>query len=152
MKMNLRNCLSMLTPPESVPEVSGTLIYPMIMMCVGTAIIVFLLSYVVPQVATIFAQQHADLPLATKVLIRFSAFVTSHWAPMAILSLAFVAGIVGALATPRGRSLYHYCDQTYSRRITRAIERVMTLAMAAVIVFMMLAVLMPIFQLNQLMQ
>jgi type II secretory pathway component PulF len=29
---------------------------------------------------------------------------------------------------------------------------VMTLAMAAVIVFMMLAVLMPIFQLNQLMQ
>jgi type II secretory pathway component PulF len=32
------------------------------------------------------------------------------------------------------------------------LEPVMTLAMAAVIVFMMLAVLMPIFQLNQLMQ
>jgi type II secretory pathway component PulF len=32
------------------------------------------------------------------------------------------------------------------------LEPVMTLAMAAIIVFMMLAVLMPIFQLNQLMQ
>jgi general secretion pathway protein F len=37
-------------------------------------------------------------------------------------------------------------------QMTTVLEPVMTLAMAAVIVFMMLAVLMPIFQLNQLMQ
>jgi type II secretory pathway component PulF len=36
--------------------------------------------------------------------------------------------------------------------MTTVLEPVMTLAMAAIIVFMMLAVLMPIFQLNQLMQ
>ena len=137
----------MLTAPESVPD--SALIYPMIMMCVGTPIIVFLLSYVVPQVATIFAQQHADLPLATKVLIKFSALVTAHWVVATMLLAGIVAAIAGALATSRGRSLYHYCDQTYSRRITTVIEPVMTLAMAAIIVFMMLAMLMP---LNQLMQ
>jgi type II secretory pathway component PulF len=147
MKTNLRNCLSMLTAPESVPD--SALIYPMIMMCVGTAIIIFMLSYVVPQVATIFAEQHADLPLATKLLLRFSALVTAHWVVATMLLAGIVAAIAGALATSRGRSLYHYCDQTYSRRITTVIEPVMTLAMAAVIVFMMLAVLMP---LNQLMQ
>ena len=37
-------------------------------------------------------------------------------------------------------------------QMTTVLEPVMTIAMAAVIVFMMLAVLMPIFQLNQLMQ
>ena len=37
-------------------------------------------------------------------------------------------------------------------QMTTVLEPVMTLAMAAIIVFMMLAVLMPIFQLNQLMQ
>ncbi len=37
-------------------------------------------------------------------------------------------------------------------QMTTVLEPLMTLAMAAVIVFMMLAVLMPIFQLNQLMQ
>ena len=37
-------------------------------------------------------------------------------------------------------------------QMTTVLEPVMTLAMAAVIVFMMLAVLMPIFQLYQLMQ
>ena len=37
-------------------------------------------------------------------------------------------------------------------QVTTIMEPVMTLMMAAVIVFMMLAVLMPIFQLNQIMQ
>jgi type II secretory pathway component PulF len=134
----------------SVSEDGGALIYPIITMSVGTGIILFLVTYVVPQVATIFEQQHASLPEATKLVIRFSAAVAGHWLPMATLLVALVAGIVGALATPRGRRLYQYYD--HSPQITTVLEPVMTLAMAAVIVFMMLAVLMPIFQLNQLMQ
>jgi type II secretory pathway component PulF len=121
------------------------------MMCVGTGIMVFLVGYVVPQVAAIFEQQHASLPLATKLVIRFSAFVTGHWLAAAIVSVVLVAGIAGGLATPRGRRLYEHYDRD-SSRINTILEPVMTLAVAAVIVFMMLAVLMPIFQLNQLMQ
>jgi hypothetical protein len=66
---------------------------------------------------------------------------------MTILSVGLVAGIVGALATPRGRRLYDYYNSRPSE-INTVLEPVMTLAMAAIIVFMMLAVLMPIFQLN----
>jgi len=124
----------------------------MIMVCVGSAIIVFLVTYVVPQIGAIFAQQHADLPLATQLLIRFSALVTDHWLMAAIRLAVLVAGIVGAFATPRGRSFYQYCDDRYySRQMNAVMEPVITLTMAAVIVFMMLSVLMPIFQLNQLM-
>ena len=133
----------------SVSELGGALTYPIIMMCVGTAIMAFLVAYVVPQVATIFEQQHAALPLATRLVIRFSALVTGHWVAMVIPLVVIVVGIAGALVSPRGRRLYHYYD---SRPINSVLEPVMTLAMAAVIVFMMLAVLMPIFQLNQLMQ
>ena len=137
-----------------VSELGGALTYPIIMLCVGTGITAFLVAYVVPQVASIFVQQHAALPLATKLVIRFSAFVTGHWLATAITFPVFVAGIVGALATPRGRRLYHHYDHrlAQSPQITELFEVVMTLAMAAIIVFMMLAVLMPIFQLNQLMQ
>ena len=51
---------------EFVTKVRGALTYPIIMMCVGTGIMAFLVAYVVPQVATIFEQQHAALPLATQ--------------------------------------------------------------------------------------
>jgi type II secretory pathway component PulF len=138
----------------SVGELGGALTYPLIMMCIGTGITAFLVAYVVPQVAAIFVQQHVALPLATKILIRFSAFVTGHWLAFAIPFAVIVVGIPGAFATPRGRRLYHDCDRrlAQSPQIAEWLEPVMTLAMAAIIVFIMLAVLMPIFQLNQLMQ
>ena len=137
-------------------QTRAALTYPIIMLSVGTAIVVFLVAYVVPQVSTIFIQQHAALPASTRLLVRTSRFFTSHWLALALLLLATVAGVGGTLATPPGNRLYHYYLDEVVRphidEITTVLEPVMTLAMAAVIVFMMLAVLMPIFQLNQLMQ
>ena len=137
-------------------QMRGAFAYPIIMLSVGTAIIAFVLAYVVPQVATIFDQQQAALPASTKLLIRTSGFVSIHWLAFALLLLATVGGVVGALATPSGNRLYQYylydVVRPHSREIATVLEPVMTIAMAAVIVFMMLAVLMPIFQLNQLMQ
>jgi general secretion pathway protein F len=244
---------------EFITKVRGALTYPIIMMCVGGAIMAFLVAYVVPQVATIFEEQHAALPLATRVLISISAIVTGYWLVLLLLIGGLVAGFTGAMATPRGRRLYdtailkiwyigptmiriicarfartlatllasgvqllpaldavkgvvtngllkdaveqsreniregHGMGQTLARsglfpplliemirvgersgelermlervadnyerevshslsQMTTVLEPLMTVAMAAVIVFMMLAVLMPIFQLNQLMQ
>jgi len=244
---------------DFITKVRGALTYPIIMMCVGTAIMAFLVAYVVPQVATIFEQQHAALPLATRVLISISGMVTTYWLPMGLLLVGMVAGFTAAMATPRGRRIYdttilkvyylgptmiriicarfartlatllasgvqllpaldavkgvvtngllkdaveksresiregHGMGETLSQsglfpplliamirvgersgelermlervadnyerevahslsQMTTVLEPVMTIAMAAVIVFMMLAVLMPIFQLNQLMQ
>ena len=57
---------------EFMAKVKSALTYPIIMMCVGAAIMTFLVTYVVPQVATIFEQQHAALPLATQILIAIS--------------------------------------------------------------------------------
>src|SRR5216684_1480606 len=91
---------------EFITKVRGALTYPIIMMCVGTAIMAFLVAYVVPQVATIFEQQHAALPLATKILITFSGMVTTYWLPIGLLLIAMVAGLTGAMATPRGRRIY----------------------------------------------
>ena len=135
-------------------ELDGALTYPLIMLCVGTGIVAFLLAYVVPQVATIFEQQQVALPSSTKFVLGLSAFVTGHWQALAIPFAAVVVGVGGGLATPPGRRLYRYYDHKLARspRTVAVLEPVMTLAMAAVIVFMMLAVLMPIFQLNQLMQ
>lgn len=91
---------------EFVAKVRGALTYPIIMMCVGTAIMFFLVSYVVPQIATIFQQQHAVLPLMTRALIGFSNFVINYW-PLIVLSVLGIAGgIIAGLSTARGRRIY----------------------------------------------
>jgi len=91
---------------EFVSKVRGALTYPIIMMCVGTAIMGFLVTYVVPQVATIFEQQHAVLPLMTRVLIGISDFLTAYWLVLLILLAGGIAGIVSGLSTRWGRRLY----------------------------------------------
>jgi general secretion pathway protein F len=91
---------------EFVSKVRGALTYPIIMMCVGGAIMGFLVSYVVPQVATIFQQQHAVLPLMTRVLIGLSDFLTTYWLALLILLVATIAGIISGLSTRAGQRFY----------------------------------------------
>jgi general secretion pathway protein F len=240
-------------------EVRGALTYPIIMMIVGTAIMAFLVVYVVPQVATIFEQSKAALPLATRFLIGLADVLSNYWWLLLLGLGAIITLIVFGFSTPGGRRFYdkwilrvpyvgptvtltvcarfartldtllssgvqllpaldavklvltnglmrdaieqarneiregHGMGQTLAtsklfpplliemirvgertgeierllqraadayerevaaslRQMTTVLQPVMTIAMAAVIVFMMMAVLMPIFQLNQLVQ
>jgi general secretion pathway protein F len=91
---------------EFVAKVRGALTYPIIMMCVGVLIMGFLVSYVVPQVATIFEQQHAVLPLMTRVLIHGSDFLAHYWFELLFLLVALLAGVTFALSTTAGRRVY----------------------------------------------
>jgi general secretion pathway protein F len=91
---------------EFVSKVRGALTYPIIMMAVGGAIMGFLVTYVVPQVATIFDQQHVVLPLMTRVLIGLSNFLSTYWLLLLIGLVGIVAGIFAGLSTKRGRRFY----------------------------------------------
>ncbi len=88
---------------EFISKVRGALTYPIIMMCVGTAIMAFLVAYVVPQVALIFKESRVALPLATRMLISVSNLFTGYW-PFLLAGLAsVVAAVVFFLSTKRGR-------------------------------------------------
>jgi len=63
-------------------------------------------TYVVPQVATIFDQQHVVLPLMTRVLIGLSNFLSAYWLLLLIAIVGIIAGIFAGLSTKRGRRLY----------------------------------------------
>ncbi len=123
---------------EFMAKVRGALTYPIIMMCVGTAIMAFLVTYVVPQVATIFEQQHAALPLATQILIAISSFLTGYWIWIALFVIGAVAGIAYGLSTARGRRLYDtavlrapYLGQTIVRIICARFARTLATLLAA---------------------
>jgi general secretion pathway protein F len=91
---------------EFMSKVRGALTYPIIMMCVGSLIMIFLMSYVVPQITMIFQQQHVVLPLMTRVLIALSSFVTGYWLVLVALLLGTIGTIMFGLSTRRGRRIY----------------------------------------------
>lgn len=71
----------------------GAALYPAIVSVVALAIVMFLLAYVVPQVANVFAGSKRALPLLTQIMLGISAAVRSYgW----VLLIAIVLGAVGA--------------------------------------------------------
>ncbi|MGM3213833.1 type II secretion system F family protein, partial [Klebsiella pneumoniae] len=68
-------------------KVLTAFIYPAAISLVSVAIVIFLLSYVVPQVVTAFVQARQTLPMLTQVMLAASAFVRS-WGVWMGLGLA----------------------------------------------------------------
>ena len=77
--------------------------YPAVITTVGAGAVVFLLTFVIPRFATIFADLHQAIPLPTQILMNVSTAMRSYW---------WVGGVVvfgGMLAwrlwtgTPEGR-------------------------------------------------
>lgn len=78
-------------------RVITSLAYPALMVVVGTAVMIFLLAFVVPKIVVVFEQNKAALPLITVLLIKTSNLVRSGWWALALLGIAAVYGYKKAL-------------------------------------------------------
>ncbi|RQW89982.1 MAG: type II secretion system protein GspF [Geobacter sp.] len=56
-----------------------SLAYPALMVIVGTAVMLFLLAFVIPKIIVIFEQNKATLPLITVLLIKVSTLLRKGW-------------------------------------------------------------------------
>jgi len=60
-------------------KVKSALIYPVTIVGVAFTVIVFMLTFVIPTFAKMFAQMGADLPLPTKIVMMASDFMLGYW-------------------------------------------------------------------------
>ena len=60
-------------------KVRSALTYPTLMAIVGSSMMLFLLSYVVPKITKIFTENQATLPVPTRVLLAISGFMENYW-------------------------------------------------------------------------
>jgi general secretion pathway protein F len=81
--------------------------YPAIVTLVALAVVVALLTYVVPQVVGVFSQTKQQLPLLTVMLIRTSDFIRNWGWLLAIVLAAGIAGWRWALRSPPVRMAWH---------------------------------------------
>lgn len=56
-----------------------SLAYPVLMIIVGTAVVMFLLAFVIPKIVVIFQQNKAALPFITILLIKTSTLLRDWW-------------------------------------------------------------------------
>ena len=72
-----------------VQKVRLAFTYPAIVTIVAFAIVIFLLTYVVPQIMSVFANTKQQLPFLTRAMLAMSGFVR-HWGWL--VALIFIAG------------------------------------------------------------
>ncbi len=69
-------------------KMKSTFAYPATVLVVATAVVVFLLIYVVPQFVSMFASYDAELPSVTKFVLAASDFIGSFWWLLLLLAIA----------------------------------------------------------------
>jgi len=87
-------------------RVQAALAYPIFMFFIGTLVLLFLVTVVVPQITKVFSDMHQTLPLPTVILISVSDFLKTFW-------WLLLAGLVAAIIllkqfrkTPRGSYIW----------------------------------------------
>ena len=84
----------------------AALVYPVFMAIIGTGVLFFLLSFVVPNLTQIFTEMKQVLPLPTTLLIWFSGFMRSYWWAIIFLIVAILLGVREFIKKPKGRYMW----------------------------------------------
>ncbi len=84
----------------------AALVYPLFMAIVGSGVLFFLLSFVVPNLTRIFTEMKQVLPLPTTILIWFSGFMRLYWWIIVAIIVAIIVGIKEAIKKPKGRYIW----------------------------------------------
>jgi type IV pilus assembly protein PilC len=71
-------------------KVRSAMTYPLVLLAVSVLVIVFMIGFIVPRFAGMFATFGADLPWSTQLLLTLSSAVTSYWWMFLIAIILFI--------------------------------------------------------------
>ncbi len=87
-------------------NIRTALTYPFLMGAVGIGTIIFMLTFVMPRLLSIFTRMGQELPLPTKILISMSNFLTRQWVwPVLIGCIALIFILVKRVAATKAGKL-----------------------------------------------
>lgn len=85
-------------------KIVGAAIYPVLLMSVGTIVTFFLLGYVVPRFALVFADSGRDPEGLSSLLFAWGGFINDHAGNLAVAIVLGIAGLIGLLSLPKVRA------------------------------------------------
>jgi general secretion pathway protein F len=84
-------------------KVKSAIAYPLMMIVVAMAVVVFLMSVVVPSITAIFIEMNRPLPWPTRLLISTSAFMKTYLILIVPVVCVVLLGIPAACRTKEGK-------------------------------------------------
>lgn len=92
---------------ELKSKIKAAMIYPIIVIIAMIGIAIAMFIFVIPKIITIFDKIQAELPLATKILIKISNFSADNGVFVIIAIFAFVALIILSYRNSKIKIIYH---------------------------------------------
>jgi len=89
---------------ELKESVVSAMIYPSILVLTGGISIIVLMTYILPRFSVIFDELGGSLPLATKLLLAVSSFLSSFWWLFLLAAAGLVIGLRVYFRTEDGRN------------------------------------------------
>lgn len=78
------------------------MIYPIVVACVATIVIIVMLAKVIPKFLEMFSQMNVKMPLPTQIVINMSNFMKSYWYFVILVIIGIVVGLRGLKTLPNG--------------------------------------------------
>jgi type II secretory pathway component PulF len=88
-------------------RVASTLMYPAIVLAVGVAVSLFLMTYVLPNLLSVLRDSGRELPTATLVIEALSHFLIGWWWAILAVAAGLAAATGAFLRTETGRMRWH---------------------------------------------
>ena len=81
-------------------------IYPAVLCGAGLLVVAFLMGYVVPRFSSIYEDMGSELPLASRLLMRWGQFLDAHGFGVAVGAIAVFGGLIYAFTRPTVRAAF----------------------------------------------
>lgn len=90
---------------EARQKIISALTYPAIVALMAVAVVIVLVSFVLPRFKNFFDDLDAKLPLPTRMLLAFTDFTTEYWYLFIALAALILGAVVWVLRSDTGRRL-----------------------------------------------
>jgi general secretion pathway protein F len=87
-------------------RITSALVYPIFMFLVGSGVLLFMMTYVIPRIAKIFEESKRALPIMTIVMISLSHFIIEYFFVLIIMFAGVGFMIIRFRRTQRGKELF----------------------------------------------
>ena len=71
-------------------QMKSAMTYPVVVLTIAIGVLIFMLTYLVPQFTTMFEEQGAELPALTKTIVAVSNFIKTKWWLLLLIITAVV--------------------------------------------------------------